>query len=542
LKSTLKTDFLIIGSGIAGLSYAFNVAEHFRLKNEKISVTIITKANEEEGNTKYAQGGIAAVTKSTDSFENHIKDTLIAGDGLCDESVVRIVVEEAPERIQELIAWGTNFDKNQRGEYDLAKEGGHSDSRILHYKDFTGNEIERALIHQVENHPYITVLDHHFAIDLITQHHLGITVNRKTADKKCYGAYVLNRKTNKIKTFLAKTTLLATGGIGQAYKNTTNPTVATGDGIAMAYRAKALIENMEFVQFHPTALYNPSDNPAFLISEAVRGAGGILRNRDKNAFMENYDARKDLAPRDIVARSIDAEMKKHGDLHVYLDATQIDPEKLQNHFPTIYNKCLSIGIDITKNYIPVVPAAHYLCGGINVDENARTSIVNLYASGECSSTGLHGANRLASNSLIEALVFSHRAYLKGVEDIYEIEYQQNVPDWDDEGTTMPNEQILVNHTKAELQSILSDYVGIVRTDLRLKRALSRLKLIYEESEELYKKSKLTISICELRNLRGIAYLITRSAVERNENVGLHFNSNNKTAKIKAANTMSIKDN
>jgi L-aspartate oxidase len=258
--------------------------------------------------------------------------------------------------------------------------------------------------------------------------------------------------------------------------------------------------------------------------------------------MENYDARKDLAPRDIVARSIDAEMKKHGDLHVYLDATQIDPEKLQNHFPTIYNKCLSIGIDITKNYIPVVPAAHYLCGGINVDENARTSIVNLYASGECSSTGLHGANRLASNSLIEALVFSHRAYLKGVEDIYEIKYQQNVPDWDDEGTTMPNEQILVNHTKAELQSILSDYVGIVRTDLRLKRALSRLKLIYEESEELYKKSKLTISICELRNLRGIAYLITRSAVERNENVGLHFNSNNKTAKIKAANTMSIKDN
>ena len=532
MNSTLKTDFLIIGSGIAGLSYAFKVAEHFRIKNEKISVTIITKANEEEGNTKYAQGGIAAVMKSTDSFENHIKDTLIAGDGLCDESVVRIVVEEAPERIQELIAWGTNFDKNQQGEYDLAKEGGHSDSRILHYKDFTGNEIERALIHQVVDHPFINVLDHHFAIDLITQHNLGITINRKTPEKKCFGAYVLNRKTNKIQTFLAKTTLLATGGIGQVYKNTTNPTVATGDGVAMAYRAKALIENMEFVQFHPTALYNPSDNPAFLISEAVRGAGGILRNRDNYAFMQDYDERKDLAPRDIVARSIDAEMKKHGDLHVYLDATQIDHEKLQTHFPTIYNKCLSIGIDITKNFIPVVPAAHYLCGGIKVDENGRTSIVNLYASGECSATGLHGANRLASNSLVEALVFSHRAYLKGVEDIYKIGYQQDVPDWNDEGTTMPNEQILVNHTKAELQSILSDYVGIVRTDLRLKRALSRLKLIYEESEDLYKKSKLTVSICELRNLRGIAYLITRAAIERKQNIGLHFNSNNKYSKLK----------
>jgi len=526
LNSTLKTDFLIIGSGIAGLSYAYKLAEHFRLKNEEVSITIITKANEEEGSTQYAQGGIAAVTKSTDSFENHIKDTLIAGDGLCDESVVRIVVEEAPDRIKELIDWGTNFDKDQKGEFDLAKEGGHSDSRILHYKDFTGNEIERALIHQVENHPFITVLDHHFAIDLITQHHLGNTVTRKTPGKICFGAYVLNRKTSKIQTFLAKITLIATGGIGQIYKNTTNPTVATGDGIAMAYRSKALIENMEFVQFHPTALYNPKDNPSFLISEAVRGAGGILRNRDKYAFMQDYDERRDLAPRDIVARSIDAEMKKHGDLHVFLDATHIDPEKLKSHFPTIFNKCLSIGIDISKNYIPVVPAAHYLCGGIKVDKNARTSIVNLYASGECSATGLHGANRLASNSLLEALVFSHRAFLQGVDDFYSIEHQENVPDWNDEGTSIPNEQILVNHAKAELQSVLSDYVGIVRTNERLERALSRLKLIYEESEELYEKSKLTIAICELRNLRSIAYLITRAAIERKQNVGLHFNSDN----------------
>ena len=478
----LTTDFLVIGSGIAGLSYAYKVAEHFRVLNQPVSVTIITKVNEDESNTKYAQGGIAAVIKNSDSFENHIKDTLIAGDGFCNEKVVRTVVEEAPERIQELIDWGTNFDKNKQGEYDLAKEGGHSDHRILHYKDLTGNEIERALIEKVENHPYITVLDHHFAIDIITQHHLGVKVTRQSADKECFGAYVLNRKTNEIQTVLSKITLLATGGIGQAYKNTTNPTVATGDGIAMAYRAKAIIENMEFVQFHPTALYNPADNPSFLISEAVRGAGGILRNHKGYAFMQDYDERTDLAPRDVVARSIDAEMKKHGKKHVFLDTTHIDKTHLQSHFPTIYNKCLSIGIDISKQLIPVVPAAHYLCGGIKVDLNAKTSIINLYASGECASTGLHGANRLASNSLLEALVFSHRAFLTGVEEVKNIEFQANIPAWDDEGTTLQNEEILVSQTKTELQTILSDYVGIVRSDERLSRALSRLKLILEESE------------------------------------------------------------
>lgn len=529
IKSTsqnIKTDFLVIGSGIAGLSYAYKVAEHFRKKNEKVNVTIITKANEDESNTKYAQGGIAAVIKGTDSFDSHIKDTLIAGDGLCDEEVVRMVVEEAPARIQELIDWGTNFDKNETGAYDLAKEGGHSDHRILHYKDLTGNEIERALIAQVENHPYITILDHHFAIDIITQHHLGEKISRATPDKKCFGAYVLNRKTNEIFTLLAKITLLASGGIGQAYVNTTNPTVATGDGIAMAYRAKATIKNMEFVQFHPTALFNPKDNPSFLISEAVRGAGGILRNHKGYAFMEDYDDRKDLAPRDIVARAIDAEMKKSGEHHVYLDTTHINKEKLKSHFPTIFEKCLSIGLDITKDYIPVVPAAHYLCGGVNVNHNSESSIQQLYVSGECAHTGLHGANRLASNSLLEALVYSHNAYLDGVEIIQSFSHQKGIPNWDNKGTELQNEEILVSQTKNELQTILSDYVGIVRSDKRLTRAISRLQLIYYESEELYKQAQLSLSICELRNLRSVAYLVTKSAQQQNKNIGLHYNIDN----------------
>lgn len=522
----MKTDFLIIGSGIAGLSYAYKVADYFYKKNHPISITIITKVNEEESNTKYAQGGIASVTKTSDSFESHIKDTLIAGDGKCNEDVVRMVISQAPERIEELISWGTQFDKTPSGEYDLAKEGGHSEHRILHFKDLTGNEIERALIEKVHQHPYITILNHHFAIDLITQHHLGEKVTRSTTDKKCFGVYVLNRKTRKIAVLKAKITLLAAGGIGQAYLNTTNPKVATGDGIAMAYRAKAIIKNMEFVQFHPTALYQPNISPSFLISEAVRGAGGILRNHNNEAFMEQYDARKDLAPRDIVARAIDAEMKKEGAAHAWLDVTHIDREKFIHHFPTIYNKCKEIGIDITKDYIPVVPAAHYLCGGIEVDNNARTSITNLYASGECSFTGLHGANRLASNSLIEALVYSHNAFLDSIKKINAIDFQDGIPEWNDEGTKMYNEEILVEQTKKELQTILSNYVGIVRSNERLKRALNRLQLIYEESEQFYERSKLSVAICELRNLRSIAYLVTKAASERKNNVGLHYNVDN----------------
>ena len=519
----MKTDFLIIGSGIAGLSYAYKVAEHFRLKNETVSVTIITKANEDDSNTKYAQGGIAAVTKDSDSFESHIQDTLIAGDGLCDEAVVRMVIEKAPERIQELIDWGTNFDKNEDGEYDLAKEGGHSDHRILHHKDLTGNEIERALIHKVVTHPYITILSHHFAIDLITQHHFGEKISRKTENKACYGAYVLNRKTNETFTLLSRITLHASGGIGQAYLNTTNPSVATGDGIAMAYRAKASIKNMEFVQFHPTALYNPKDNPSFLISEAVRGAGAILKDHNNVAFMEHYDVRKDLAPRDIVARSIDAEMKKSGNHHVYLDTTAVSKEKLTDHFPTIFNKCTSIGLDITKDFIPVVPAAHYLCGGVNVDLNSESSIQHLYVSGECSHTGLHGANRLASNSLVEALVFSHNAFLHGVNHISNISFKDEIPDWNDEGTTIPNEAILVSQTKTELQNILSDYVGIVRSNDCLQRAEKRLYHLYKETENLYQEFALSENLCELRNLITTAYLITQFSVKRKENIGGFFN-------------------
>lgn len=521
MKIPTHTDFLVIGSGIAGLSYAYKVAEHFRLHSE-IRITLITKASEGESNTKYAQGGIAGVIKDSDSFENHIKDTLIAGDGLCDIDVVRKVVEEAPQRIRELIAWGSNFDKTSSGEFDLAREGGHSDHRILHHKDSTGNEIERALLNKVQNHPNIQVLEHCFAVDLITKHHKGEIVTRHSNDNQCFGAYILHRKTHRVHTLLSKITLICTGGAGQVYATTTNPEIATGDGVAMAYRAKAMVQNMEFIQFHPTALYNPGESPAFLISEAVRGAGAILRNHKGKAFMKDYDERLELAPRDVVARAIDSEMKKRGRQHVYLDTTQLSREFILNHFPTIYNKCLSLGIDITKDYIPVAPAAHYLCGGIKVDIQGQTNIQRLYASGECTYTGLHGANRLASNSLSEALVFSHTAYLKSVEEVNSIAYESGIPDWNDEGTSIPEEHILSMQAKTELQNIMSAYVGIVRSDLRLERALKRLHLLYEETEALYEKSKVSVAICQLRNLINIAYLIVSAAQKRRENIGLHY--------------------
>jgi L-aspartate oxidase len=523
VKIPNKTDFLVIGSGIAGLSYAYKVATHFEKSGKKVSITLITKASEDESNTKYAQGGIASVTKTSDTFESHIQDTLVAGDGLCDPEIVRMVVESAPERIQELIAWGSRFDKNEQGEYDLAKEGGHSDHRILHHKDATGNEIERALLEKVMHHPLIQVLNHCFAVDLITQHHLGEKINKRTPDKKCFGVYLMDRRTHKIHTLLSKITLLATGGAGQVYASTTNPTIATGDGIAMAYRAKAIVENVEFIQFHPTALFNPDESPAFLISEAVRGAGAILKNHRGEAFMKKYDARLDLAPRDIVARAIDAEMKKRGRAHVFLDTTQIDLTFFKSHFPNIYEKCMSLGIDPAKDMIPVVPAAHYMCGGIKVDRNGKTSIQRLYASGECSCTGLHGANRLASNSLSEALVFSHNAFLESIKELENIDFKEQIPDWDDEGTQIPNEHILVMQAKKEVQELMSAYVGIVRSDERLNRALSRLKLIHEETEALYEKSKLSVAICQLRNLVNMGYLIISAAQARKENIGLHYN-------------------
>lgn len=513
-----KVDFLIIGSGIAGLSYALKVAEHG-------SVYMITKANEDESNTKYAQGGIAAVMYSPDSYEKHIKDTLIAGDGICDEEIVRMVITESTERINELINWGAQFDKTKSGEFDLAKEGGHSEHRILHHKDNTGFEIERALLSKVHSHKNITILDHHFAIDIITQHHLGKEVNSRTPNIECYGAYVLNLKSNKIETILAKTTLMATGGAGQVYSTTTNPTIATGDGVAMVYRAKGRVDGMEFYQFHPTSLYNPGESPSFLISEAVRGFGAVLKTIDGKEFMQKYDERKSLAPRDIVARAIDNEMKTRGDDFVYLDCTHLEKEKFINHFPNIYNKCLSLGIDITKDCIPVVPAAHYTCGGIHVNKNGRSNINNLYAIGECSSTGLHGANRLASNSLLEAIVYAHRAAVDSIELTKQKTFCENIPNWNAEGTAHPEEMVLLIQSLREVQAIMTNYVGIVRSDIRLQRAFDRLEILYKENEALYLKTTISPKLCELRNLINVAYIIIKHARARKESIGLHYNIN-----------------
>ena len=519
-----KADFLVIGSGIAGLTYALKVADYFKSRKD-ISILILTKASSaDESNTRYAQGGIAAVHDFVhDSYEKHIEDTLTAGDGLCNEETVKIVVKEGPERIKEIIEWGAKFDKTPEGDYDLAREGGHSEHRIYHHKDITGAEIVDKLLKRLQQYPNIKILTHYFAIDLITQHHLGIKVTRKSENIECYGAYVFNAETSEVEKILAKVTLLASGGAGQVYENTTNPLIATGDGIAMAYRAKAAIENMEFIQFHPTALYNPGESPSFLITEAMRGFGAELKTKSGQPFMHKYDERKSLAPRDIVARAIDAEMKKRGDSFVYLDCTQLDETKLIDYFPNIYEKCLSLGIDITRQMIPVVPAAHYLCGGIKTGLDGSTSIRHLYASGECTCSGLHGANRLASNSLLEALVFAHGAFHSAVKEVEDINYKQGIPDWSTEGTTEPEELVLINHNLEELKSVMSDYVGIVRSNIRLKRALERLRILYEETEELYKTARISPQLCELRNLINIAYLITTFAMRRKESRGLHYN-------------------
>jgi L-aspartate oxidase len=525
-------DFLVIGSGIAGLSYAVKLARHFEAIQETASIAVITKVQADETNTKYAQGGIAGVWSEEDSFEKHIEDTMTAGDFLNKRNVVEIVVTEAPKRIQELIDYGTRFDKEPDGDYDLAKEGGHSDHRILHFKDITGAEIERSLLEEVKRHANIQIFTHYFAVDLITQHHLGETVYRYRDDIKCFGAYVLNTQTDQVEKFLAKTTMLATGGIGSIYQSTTNPKIATGDGIAMAYRAKGICDNMEFIQFHPTALYQPGRKPNFLISEAVRGFGGILRNKKGETFMEHYDPRLSLAPRDVVARSIDSEMKKYGDEHVYIDVTHCDYEKFVEHFPNITAYCQdNLGIDIRKDYIPVVPAQHYMCGGIKVNEWGQTNINFLYATGECACTGLHGANRLASNSLLEAIVFAHRAFLNTIEHLPEAEIPDNLPEWNDDGTNNPEEQVLVTEMAKELESIMSNYVGIVRTNRRLKRAHDRLDLIYQEHSELYRQSKVSVPIMELRNMINVSYLVIKMAMARRENVGLHYNIDHKTKEV-----------
>ena len=517
----IKTDFLVIGSGIAGLSYALRIGQHFKDKK----VLIVTKGDQSESNTKYAQGGIATVfNEQLDSFDQHIEDTLIAGDGLCDPDVVKMVVEEGPARLQELINWGVEFDQNAEGNYDLGMEGGHSQHRILHHKDITGFEIERALLAAIAQKPNIEILAQHFAIDFITEHQTQRENPDRYKNIHCYGIYALDIKSEKVITIGAKVTMLASGGSGQVYQNTTNPTIATSDGLAMAYRAKAKIEEVEFVQFHPTSLYQiPKQSPSFLISEAVRGFGAILRNQKGVAFMASYDPRKELASRDIVARAIDSELKESGDDYVYLDCRHLDYEEFHKHFPNITETCSKIGVDIRKDMIPVVPAAHYLCGGISVDKNGATSIRNLFACGECSRTGLHGANRLASNSLLEALVYSFNSFSHLQKEFENISDTPELPEWDDSNTEKNKEEILIRYDRTEVQRIMSDMVGIVRSNDRLKRAANRLYNLYLENLDLYKKAKVSLPLCELQNLITTAMLITKFSRARKENKGGFFN-------------------
>lgn len=514
-----KTDVLVIGSGIAGLYSAIKISEF-------AEVILVTKKDKSESNTNYAQGGIASVLDPNDSFENHIKDTLIAGAGLCDRKTVEILVKEGPDRIMELVEIGTGFTLKD-GKLDLVREGGHSFSRIVHAKDLTGKEVERALIEKAANTQNIKIIENTLAIDLITEHNVTNLRHLPISSRHCWGAYVLENSSGKVIKITSKATILATGGIGQVYFHTTNPSIATGDGFAMAYRAGAKMGNMEFIQFHPTSFYDPKpDNKAthsFLISEAVRGFGGILRNGSGDAFMHRYDPRKELAPRDIVARAIDTEMKKKGEDFVYLDITHKEKSQILDHFPNIYQNCLNRGVDITSNYIPVVPAAHYICGGVCVDEYSRTTLTGLYAVGEVSMTGVHGANRLASNSLLEALVFAQRAandIRKNINDFPGC--AEHIPDWDDSGTLTADEKVLITHGARELKQLMSDYVGIVRSNLRLDFASRRINLLYNEIEEFYKKTKVFDSLIELRNLVTSGYLIVKSAVLRKESRGLHY--------------------
>ncbi len=508
-----KYDFLILGSGGAGLSFALRVARYG-------TVAIVTKKDSAESNTNYAQGGLASVLDRQDRFQDHINDTIIAGAGLCHPAIVDMVVREGPDVVRELLDWGARF-STRDGVLDLGREGGHSHNRIVHAADRTGKEIEQTLLTALDDHPNISIFEHHFALELITQHHLGRKITRQDSDISCYGAYVLNNRTGEVDVILAKATLLATGGVGEAYLHSTNPSIATGDGFAMAYRAKARVANMEFMQFHPTTLNVPEAN-SFLISEAVRGKGGILRDRSGRAFMKDYDERAELAPRDIVARSIDDYLKKSGDNTVYLDVTHIDKDTLSENFPHIMKTCETYGIDIAGEWIPVVPAAHYLCGGVLTDKDGRTSINGLFCAGETACTGLHGANRLASNSLLEAMVFSRRAAVEAAEHIKDSDWVNGVPEWDDSGTTNAEEAILIYHNKKELQQVMWNYVGIVRSDLRLKRAFRRTQLLFQETEDFYQRTRVSVDLCELRNLIANAYIIIRSAMSRKESRGLHY--------------------
>jgi L-aspartate oxidase len=515
----IKTDFLVIGSGIGGLSYALKVSEIG-------DVVIVTKKGDTESNTNYAQGGIASVFSKEDSFELHVQDTLKAGDGLCNPGVVRRVVEAGPGCVEELVGIGVNFTRkrDEDKQFDLGLEGGHSKNRVVHVADFTGSEIENCLVKAVKSKKNIRILENHIAIDLITQHHLR-DYKRKPDEKiRCWGAYVLDIEQNQVIPCLAKITLLATGGAGRVYLHTTNPSIATGDGLAMAYRAGVCVANLEFIQFHPTALYHLEGN-SFLISEAVRGEGGILRLKSGETFMEKYHPRKELAPRDVVARAIDHELKKSGDVCVYLDITHLDQKFIKLRFPHIYGKCFSLGIDITKEWIPVVPAAHYICGGVITDMEGKTDIENLYAAGEVACTGMHGANRLASNSLLEAVVFadfsakSSKEKFKSIKDFS----LPVIPQWSLKGVFDQKEWVIISHDRDWIQRFMWDYVGIVRSNRRLEQAKKRIQILLDEITQFYKVNPVTYDVIELRNIAIVSGLIIECALQREESRGLHYN-------------------
>ncbi len=522
--SDLRTDFLVIGSGVAGLMFALKAAQAG-------TVALITKKEAMDSNTNLAQGGIASVFGSRDSFDLHIEDTLAAGDGLCHPDVVEMVVKAGPERIRELLELGVRFNRQcasgegtAAAELDLGREGGHSRNRIVHALDMTGQEVERVLVEQVRRHPRITLYENHIAIDLIIQSlRLKRGLVTTSHDASCCGAYVLERQSRKVKTFAAQITLLATGGSGKVYLYTSNPDIATGDGIAMAYRAGATVANMEFVQFHPTCLFHPAAKN-FLISEAVRGEGGILIDAGGRPFMGDYDPQKDLACRDVVARAIDTELKKSGAESVFLDISHKEADFIRRRFPNIYAKCLQYGLDMTREPIPVVPAAHYLCGGVVTDLHGRTDIRNLYAVGETACTGLHGANRLASNSLLEALVYAHAAVQAAVRE-KAAERSREMPDppaWDDTGTSDSDEMIMVTHNWDEIRRLMWNYVGIVRSDKRLERAQRRIEIIRNEIHDYYWNFKVAPDLIELRNIAEVADLIIKCARHRKESRGLHY--------------------
>ncbi len=508
-------DFLVIGSGIAGLFYALRVAPRGR-------VAVVTKKDRAESNTNYAQGGIAAVMSKEDSFELHVRDTLQAGAGLCKENVVRTIVQEGPARIAELIELGMHFSEREdpqspgKRELDLGREGGHSKRRILHAKDITGREVERALLNAAAQQPNIRIFENHLAIDLITSQKLGYV-----GPNRCLGAYVFDKEARQVETYSAPVTLLATGGCGKVYLYTTNPDIATGDGVAMAYRAGAAVANMEFVQFHPTCLYHPQAK-SFLISEAVRGEGAVLKTFDGAEFMDAYHPLKSLAPRDIVARAIDSEMKQSGADHVWLDITHKPARFIMDRFPNIYQTCLRYGVDITKEPIPVVPAAHYQCGGVKTNVDGETDIAGLYAVGEVACTGLHGANRLASNSLLEALVCAHRAADRSTART-PAPNDLKIPPWHSGNAHNPDEMVVVSHNWEEIRRCMWDYVGIVRTNKRLQRARTRITNLQQEIHQYYWDFIVNSDLLELRDIATVAELIVTCALSRSESRGLHYN-------------------